>query len=89
MVMIKPSIHGSLAFMCLVEGTSPVLLSVGLPNSMLYADGAFTTRYLIFFVREAKPFVKVVLNSIYPLTLIAGETVQAAPIWPQLIRGQL
>ena len=65
--MIKPSIDGSLTFMCLVEGIAPVLLSVGLPNSMLYADGAFTTGYLIFSVREAKPSVKVVLNSIYPL----------------------
>ena len=41
-------------FMCLVEGTAPVLLSVGLPNSMLYADGAFTTRYLIFSIRRQR-----------------------------------
>ena len=66
--MTTPSINGNLTFMCLVEGTAPVLLSVGLPNRMLYADGAFTTRYLIFFVREANPSVNVVLNSMYPLT---------------------
>jgi len=54
--------------MCLVEGTTPVLLSVDLPNRMLYAYGAFTTRYLTFSVREADPSVNVVLNSMYPLT---------------------
>ena len=63
-----PSIEGKLTFMCLVEGTAPILLSVGLPSRILYAEGAFTTRYLIFSVREAVPSVNVVLNSMYPLT---------------------
>ena len=89
MVITTPSIDGNLTFMCLVEGIAPVLLSVGLPNRMLYADGAFTTRYLIFSVREADPSVNVVFNLIYPpdLHLITGKTVQAAPLWPQLVRG--
>ena len=44
MVITFPSIDGSFNFMCLVDGIAPSLLRVGLPNKMLYAEGAFTTR---------------------------------------------
>ena len=68
MVITTPSIDGNFTFMCRVDGMAPILLSVGLPNRMLYAEGAFTMRYLIFSVLDPASSVNVVLSSMYPLT---------------------
>ena len=62
MVITAPSIDGSFSFMCLVDGIAPNLSRVGLPNKMLYAEGAFTTKYFILSVRAIVPSVNVVLS---------------------------
>ena len=84
--MTTPSIEGSLTFICLVEGTYPILFSIGLPSRTLYAEGAFTTRYLIFSVRDTALSVNVVLNSMYPLTSTWSPV---KPYRPQMVWGQL
>jgi len=46
-----------------VEATAFNRFNAGLPNKMLYAELAFTTKYRKLSVREASPSVNVVLNS--------------------------